>query len=90
VSRRPAGLLDTSVFIARETDRPLGELDQLDRMASGARRIGCRRCSCDRDLGEHAPLFIGALVEAGLAAVMGAVAVAAMAARAAQAVQSSR
>jgi predicted nucleic acid-binding protein len=28
VSRQPAGLLDTSVFIARETDRPLGELPE--------------------------------------------------------------
>jgi predicted nucleic acid-binding protein len=28
VSRQPAGLLDTSVFIARESDRPLGELPE--------------------------------------------------------------
>jgi predicted nucleic acid-binding protein len=28
VSPEPAGLLDTSVFIARETDRPLGELPE--------------------------------------------------------------
>jgi predicted nucleic acid-binding protein len=28
LSQRPAGLLDTSVFIARETGRPLGELPE--------------------------------------------------------------
>ena len=28
MSPEPAGLLDTSVFIARETDRPLGELPE--------------------------------------------------------------
>lgn len=28
MSRQPAGLLDTSVFIARESDRPLGELPE--------------------------------------------------------------
>ena len=31
MSPAPAGLLDTSVFIARETERPLGELP--DRVA---------------------------------------------------------
>jgi predicted nucleic acid-binding protein len=28
MSQQPAGLLDTSVFIARESDRPLGELPE--------------------------------------------------------------
>jgi hypothetical protein len=38
VSPAPAGLLDTSVFIARETERPLGELP--DRVAVSAVTIG--------------------------------------------------
>jgi predicted nucleic acid-binding protein len=38
VSPAPAGLLDTSVFIARETERPLGELP--DRVAVSVVTIG--------------------------------------------------
>jgi predicted nucleic acid-binding protein len=38
VSSAPAGLLDTSVFIARETERPLGELP--DRVAVSVVTIG--------------------------------------------------
>jgi predicted nucleic acid-binding protein len=38
VSPAPAGLLDTSVFIARETERPLGELP--DRVAVSVMTIG--------------------------------------------------
>jgi predicted nucleic acid-binding protein len=38
VSLAPAGLLDTSVFIARETARPLGELP--DRVAVSVMTIG--------------------------------------------------
>jgi predicted nucleic acid-binding protein len=38
VSPGPAGLLDTSVFIARETERPLGELP--DRVAVSVVTIG--------------------------------------------------
>ena len=38
MSRPPAGLLDTSVFIARETDRQLGELP--DRVAVSVVTIG--------------------------------------------------
>jgi len=38
VSPVPAGLLDTSVFIARETERPLGELP--DRVAVSVVTIG--------------------------------------------------
>ena len=38
MSTAPAGLLDTSVFIARETERPLGELP--DRVAVSVVTIG--------------------------------------------------